>query len=561
MDVQLAIEAYLLSCGFTTDLHPGSDRGRVFHGVLDRAGIEPIKVRIVILDWSLSRYPIIVINEGERHYNTSSAHVNYDRSLCYIVPGQVVLNSHAPESAIERCLVAASELISRLDADDPELLDDYRDEFDVYWSNDFSQIFAEDEISESYYLLYIEDQVVGWLAPESHDPKSVFYRRITDNGKKGPVGNAFVLEIDECWPVTRDCPLPETMNEFLEWIRVNSPKKLWELLSITSNPYFWVGPCPSVVLKTPRHILIGVFKKAEFASVSEFSPRELANRGHMKLYDPQNILAKLPMVRGCVKNAGADAIYSRNGEPSLKGKNILVIGGGAIGGFLTDALAMVGAGTANGSMTIIDNDILETGNLTRHSLGISDLNVSKADAIEKKLNREMPYVSIKSIPGDAQRHLSFDYDIIIDATGQEAFSRWLNGQHLSYLNKGGVTPVLYIWLEGEGTAWRSLLVDQLGAYACRECLYIHGEDGDRSIRFPHTDEPVNYRHVGCKTIVPYAATAAMQAAALACDAAVDWYQGQPSPRFRGVHRSGRVYEAFTDRDLKKQEGCPACSKT
>ena len=132
-------------------------------------------------------------------------------------------------------------------------------------------------------------------------------------------------------------------------------------------------------------------------------------------------------------------------------------------------------------------------------------------------------------------------------------------RHLKHLRSGGDTPVIYAWLEGEGMAWRSLLVNSVTGYACRECLYLHKEDGERELRFPHSDETINYRHVGCKTIIPYAATAAMQAASLACDAAVDWYQGIEAPRFRGGQRSGRNYDSFVDHDLEQQGECPACN--
>ncbi|MHC9036919.1 ThiF family adenylyltransferase [Cobetia marina] len=258
-------------------------------------------------------------------------------------------------------------------------------------------------------------------------------------------------------------------------------------------------------------------------------------------------------------DASQTAVHSRNGDPSLSDKNILVVGGGAIGGFLLDALSMVGAGTFKGSITILDKEELETGNLTRHTLGVRDLNASKADSIKDKINREMPHVKINSIYGDAQQHLHFGYDLIIDATGQEPFSRWLNKRHLDHLRSGGEVPIIYAWLEGEGMAWRSLLVDSIRRHACRECLFIHREDGERDLRFPHSNESINYRHVGCKTIVPYAATAAMQAASLACEAAVDWYEGVKTPRFRSGQRSGRNYKNIFDQDLDSQHECPVCS--
>ncbi|PMR71710.1 HesA/MoeB/ThiF family protein [Halomonas heilongjiangensis] len=565
MEVQIAIERYLLRCGFTADLKSGSEGGRVFRGVLDRAGIDPIMVLIWIYDWSLSKYPVIYLKEGERYYNTVSAHINWDRSLCYIAPGEVVLNAFAPESAIELCLETASRLISRFDACDPTLLTDYRDEFNAYWSNDRSRIYAVDGLVKSHYHLHIDNvkERGVWLVSPNRKEHNHLYEYFS-NGNEcfTAFSGAFVITSEENWPKDIKLPLPENLKEFLEWVRINSPKSLLSLVRLLSLSIFWERAYPTVIFKTQNHSLAAIFKlDMEFIESKKLTVGSLHALGGFRLYVDGNPLVKLPMIRCNVEDASVDAVYARNGSPSFQGKNILVIGAGSIGGFLVESLAMVGAGLEEGCITIIDEDYLEIGNLTRHVLGVDDLNRYKSEALQEKIEREMPYTGINGIVGDAQQNLNFEYDMIIDATGQEAFSRWLNREHLSHLMKGGNTPILYAWLEGEGTAWRTLLVDSLDDHACWECLYIHGKDGDRALRFPHSNEPVNYRHVGCKTIVPYAATAAMQAAALACEAAVDWYQGQPSPRFRGGHRSGRVYEAFSNRDLEKQEGCLACSKT
>lgn len=354
--------------------------------------------------------------------------------------------------------------------------------------------------------------------------------------------------------------LPNNLKDFLEWLRENSPQKLMQFVELTATPAFWAIAIPAVVIKTPRHALaVTLIPDESCNSVNQVSREKRHTFGGLKLYAPNNPLLKIPIKRCHVEDASQTAVHSRNGDPSLSDKNILVVGGGAIGGFLLDALSMVGAGTSRGSVTILDKEELETGNLTRHTLGARDLNTSKADSIKEKINREMPHVKIDSIYGDAQQHLHFGYDLIIDATGQEAFSRWLNKRHLEHLGGGGEVPIIYAWLEGEGMAWRSLLVDSVSRHACRECLFIHRDDGERELRFPHSDEPINYRHVGCKTIVPYAATAAMQAASLACEAAVDWHEGIKTPRFRGGQRSGRDYENFNDKDLEPQHECPACS--
>lgn len=565
MEVKLAIENYLIRCGFALDSTPGFLGYRYFFGQLEREGIDPIKIIILIYDWTLSTYPIIYLQKGERHYNSSNAHINFDKSLCYIAPGDVVvLNSLYPENAIELCLASAAKLILRLDANDPSLLEDYRAEFHAYWLNDTSLIYSYENLSSCYYHLYFgtRENESLWLVPIDCDEEHPLLKNIIQTKFNYALGNAFVITVDQDWPANNASILPENLQDFLEWIRLNSPNKLRVFVELTADPFFWISKIPAVIIKTPSYALAATFIIDPTSTGAIKLPRNRFHTwGGYKLYQPKNPLLQIPIKRCYVEDASKNTIHSRNGKPSFSNQNILVIGGGAIGSFLMDALAMVGAGSSNGSITILDKEELEVGNLTRHTLGMSDLNTSKSKSIKEKINREMPHVVVDCITDDAQKNLHFDYDLIIDATGLEAFSRWLNNRHLEHLRDGGDTPIIYAWLEGEGMAWRSLLVDNATGYACRECLYIHGENGERKLRFPHSDELINYRHVGCKTIIPYAATAAMQAASLACEAAVDWYQGVKSPHFRGGQRSGRNYHLFIDHDLEQQSECPSCSMT
>jgi hypothetical protein len=83
-------------------------------------------------------------------------------------------------------------------------------------------------------------------------------------------------------------------------------------------------------------------------------------------------------------------LYSRNlgGLKTLAGKRIALIGCGTIGGFLAKQLAQSGAGSCGGRLLLLDNDVLQPGNLGRHLLGVRDLAHNKAEGCRDQILRD-----------------------------------------------------------------------------------------------------------------------------------------------------------------------------
>jgi hypothetical protein len=97
---------------------------------------------------------------------------------------------------------------------------------------------------------------------------------------------------------------------------------------------------------------------------------------------------------------------------------ILVIGAGCIGASIAELLVRGGVDT----LGIIDEDTLETGNLSRHTLLIDDLSDSKAIRLAKRLNGASPNVKITAynymLDEDNIRDILVHYNVIIDCTGE-----------------------------------------------------------------------------------------------------------------------------------------------
>ena len=106
---------------------------------------------------------------------------------------------------------------------------------------------------------------------------------------------------------------------------------------------------------------------------------------------------------------------------SLASKHTLVIGSGAVGSGLAELL--IRAGCIH--VTIIDHDLLEGGNLARHSLTLDEVNDFKARAVAKRLNAASPHAVVIAETISIQAKLKQQpdwlksFDLIVDATAND----------------------------------------------------------------------------------------------------------------------------------------------
>jgi hypothetical protein len=238
----------------------------------------------------------------------------------------------------------------------------------------------------------------------------------------------------------------------------------------------------------------------------------------------------------------------------LAGKRIVLIGCGTIGGYLARLLVQVGAGNHGGELMLFDPSELSAGNIGRHYLDGTYLYENKSTACAHKLGKEYPIAKIRSVPRALNAVARPPCDLTIDTTGQQAFSIILNHEHLNTSAEPLKTPVLYVWIDGNGHCARSLHVDGTGA--CYRCL----RTADGQDRFPslHDDNDSQTRRYRCsEAYVPFPPSASTQAAALGLDAALAWASGNPTPRFRARAFSSHARK-HRDHNPGALKDCPAC---
>ncbi|WP_144055196.1 HesA/MoeB/ThiF family protein [Rhodopirellula baltica] len=140
-------------------------------------------------------------------------------------------------------------------------------------------------------------------------------------------------------------------------------------------------------------------------------------------------------------------------DNNLRDRRIAVIGAGAVGSVLSELLCRAGAH----SLTIMDYDDLEQGNLCRHVLDIRDLGANKAVAMAARLNRGHPHSKCIAIDArfpehtDQQNLQLQEASLIIDCTGDDQVTRdlasfaWANKKQIVSLSLGYAAKRLYFY--------------------------------------------------------------------------------------------------------------------
>jgi molybdopterin/thiamine biosynthesis adenylyltransferase len=150
---------------------------------------------------------------------------------------------------------------------------------------------------------------------------------------------------------------------------------------------------------------------------------------------------------------------------------VVVIGCGAIGGFVAISLASAGIT----KLTLIDDDALRTDNAMRHFLGLSEVGVHKVTALRTEIWRRLPQVTIVTRAQRVQKVMSdepevlLDNDLVVLATGDHALELYISYQ----LRKD--VRLVHAWVEALGVGGHALLDAQTGR-GCLKCLYEEDDD-------------------------------------------------------------------------------------
>jgi len=533
----------------------GEGRPCLYRGTLCLAG-EAIPVRMEVTDFDFVQYPEISIESGYVLPARRLPHVlGPDRSLCYYAHGSVILDRYNPAGTVLQCLEQAGTVLRAALRGDLDR--DFADEFESYWDGKLALVDLPADFQGEAEVKYVDlhpgrapfpvlASGTSWLwdrAPAKNRVKGGDYAEV--------IRTQIPLSVDPFgpWPLTN-------LTDFSAWASWNDPALDGQLERCVANSRDGKGV---LAIQAPNGLFMCRATVPNFLNRKEFLlTRRAALPRVLRIY-----ASSVAVERIYAKRADKDYVFGRNlgAMTNLRAKRILLIGCGTIGGFLAQQLAQCGAGADGGKLVLMDKDVFQTANLGRHLLGVPYLGRKKAEACVAFLREQLPPLDLVSRDEDvlsSALDLSA-FDLVVDATGEEALSIALNEQAVR--SRPDSPPHLFVWLEGNGSVSKSMLTWE-AQYACFKCEKpnLSGTAPHRTLRPDREMEIGRDAACGDPVYVPFPVSRSVAAAALACDHVLDWANGRPGDRFRSeTFDESRAFRRKND-SPRPSPACPACGR-
>jgi molybdopterin/thiamine biosynthesis adenylyltransferase len=573
------LDAVLASRGFVAVERPrgfnppaANDVDIWYHGQL-HASRGAASVYLRLDDLSLVSAPDIYLAErppwlqGWRPHLTGTDRYVVE-SLCYNDFEQYQLLAHDLGAAILRVLDDATETLNRI-SDPASVVQDSQREFARLWPSDFSATYIDTLPADGNVL---ECRTAVWKDAKGdptllvgQDPSRVARRLGIPVTEIRPSWAAIVFPQEgQGLSMTAPGP-PNNLREVKHWLEGVAPRThdLWHRAVQQRTHYehavkycFFVTQGQVIGYLAdhpPKYRRVRSAKQTREAFVEGVHDHPLSIiRLHASRIDDQYLVARnLPA-----------------GDPDLRGLRVLLIGAGAVGGFLACSLLKLGAGLPSpsgtpGRLTVCDRETLTTANIGRHVLGLTSVGKSKALEVCRHLGELWPGCDVHPIarefvPSAEQLH---DYDVVIDATGYETYSRFLSKlcRSSGWLNAG--KAMLHVWIEGRGAVVRGL-IQRRPADACYDCLWNYATTTEPRPRFPAYSDSAWTQHSGdgYATMTPFAISAPMAAAALGIDL-LRTRTDLRSPSFVSRPVAAAGVHAGISKSPDRISKCPGCHRS
>lgn len=531
--VAARVTAALALDGFTPRVRAG---GLSFRGTVELRGAAiPLRLDYEGLDFSSP--PTVVVERPELLGDRVVPHLDERDVLCVFNARQYVADRYLAAEQARGIIARAAEVLEEgLQA---RGVAEVAEEFPSHWGGT---------------VVGIEFDLFEGTAEACRDSRGALTFRRRKGLGRSVQNAALVLKTAVPLSFRADQQRPTTLGEAVAWARswdADLGERMFKGLVALSprNPY--------VFLYAPNGV-IGF--ELDVASKGPKVASVLTTRGGWATLLRGSFGRNLPIRRVHGRRVDMEYVLGTNsasGTAPLAGKNIALVGCGAIGGYLSVALAQLGAGLAGGTLTLVDDEVLDNRNVARHRLGSDSIGLAKAEGCRKEIDRTFPGLKVAPIIHKAQDcrvRLSFA-DLVIDATGEQAVGDMLNAWRL----EGAPFALLHVWVEGNGAAVQSYFSSD-PEFGCYRCLQ---PDHAAAPRFPVLRPDADLTMAtGCgeAPFSPYGPAAPMAASALASQHAADWASGHPRWLLRTIRLDYEETQERKPANPTRSSACPACAE-
>ena len=527
-----------------------------FTGKLSVVGRE-VGVAIEFRDLEFTRLPKLTLLNPDYEAPEVVAHLEASGALCFARNEDLILDRYDVAGTALMCLGLARRGLERA-LTHKRLQGEIAQEFPQHW---LGKSFCYDNSGTEHARAKL------YSVPRNGSPALLFLadtdeklkRLVPGKADRGRIGGssrpAFVFHSGNELTFMPGFRQPRTLEEFLAWLETMVPGGTERALEELSSG-FPGAPVP-------------LFVRAENGCVGiSVGPKEPVLRGAQRRQGFRRIAQtnahKVKVERHSGTRIDLPSIFGRNmhKQSPLTGRRIALIGCGTIGSHLAKFLVQSGAGHEGGALLLVDNQSFEPGNVGRHYLGTARIGEWKAEAVKQELQLQFAEAHIRAVRADAEGMIASlaSYDLVVDATGEEALSLALNHGFVARRREEERAPdVIHVWLFGNGAAGQALLVDG-PQFACFKCLK---PDHDGQWRFNplKSGTTVEQTAAACgeAQYIAYGVAAPVMAAALGLQLVLDWNGGDPGPRLRTVRVEKKATVEVKDRNPQPSDRCAACA--
>lgn len=440
-------------------------------------------------------------------------HVETDGYICYVQEEGSLLDSDNGEGiareALDRAIQVVKDGIAGINKKD------FIDEFGAYWDRldkikkYKSVVSPVDHVKRIH--LYKEKSGQRYLADDEQSFKKFLHLPAHVSWKHYP---AIFIPLA---PGTLITPPHPSKFWNLDEIRKNvlgslMPGQQAELLSLLSKPHHE----EVILLSLPRladgETLIGI----RFEGVQLEHP--LKEGGRVRDITPL-----------LIERRDKEYLMPRGGSNlALRKKRVLLLGCGALGGFIANELTRAGVS----QLTVLDKDVLTHENIYRHVLGLKHVGKAKVAGIKSDIEGRLPYIEILPVASSLEDALESkirvgDFDLIVSALGNPTVELAFN----KYVHGPDSPPVIFTWLEPYGLGGHAVLTNMDSSQkGCLCCLYDNTDDEtDKRCRVSFAAPRQNFaKNInGCRNVfTPFGSLDAVRTTELATRLAIATLTGE-----------------------------------